>query len=96
LWNTAFVHWELGGKVAAQPLKRAEVLAFQKRRQRSPLKTACARFLSFASAELSLSAEETEALYALAVFAQEKLEEVLAVDAETVDLRFIEGVLVKE
>jgi hypothetical protein len=51
--------------------------------------------LSFTSTELSLSAEETEALHALVVFAQEKLEEVLAVDAETVDLRFIEGVLVK-
>ena len=34
LWNTAFVRWELEGQVAAQPLKRAELLAFQKRRQR--------------------------------------------------------------
>ncbi len=95
LWNTAFVRWELEGKVAVQPLTRVELLAFQKHRQGSPLDTACAQFVSFASTELSLSAGETTALHVLAAFAQEKLEEVLVVDVETADLRFIEGVLVQ-
>ncbi len=95
VWNTAFAHWAMSGQVETHPLTRTELIIFQKRVSAISLSTESERFLSYASSELSLSPEETEALQALASFAQEKLEDVLAVDAASADLRFIEGLLVQ-
>ncbi|MBI3304482.1 MAG: hypothetical protein HYZ72_20660, partial [Deltaproteobacteria bacterium] len=53
-------------------------------------------FLALASAHLSLTAEEDAAIRILAGHAREKLDEALAVEAATADLRFIEGLLVAE
>ncbi|HXG19721.1 MAG TPA: DUF6178 family protein [Methylomirabilota bacterium] len=95
LWNTMLVHWVSRGQVEVRPLTRAELSAFQKRLRDVPHDVARERFLSFAAAHLSLAAEETAALRALDTFAFEKLEETLATDLESADVRFIEGVLVE-
>jgi hypothetical protein len=95
LWNTMFVRWEGGGQVAVRPLTRTELSAFQKRLRNVPHEVARGRFLSFASVHLSLAAEETAALRTLDMVASEKLEEALAIDPESADARFIEGVLVE-
>jgi hypothetical protein len=95
LWNTAFARWILTGKIGAQPLKRSELGLFQKKVRLASVDTELNRFLAFMIAQLSLTAEETEAMRTLASFAREKLSEALAVDAETVDLRFLDGVLIE-
>jgi hypothetical protein len=96
LWNTAFARWILEGRVGTRPLKRSELGLFQKKVRPSSIDAELNRFLAFMTAQLSLIAEETEAMTALTSFAREKLSEALAVDAETADLRFLDGVLVKE
>lgn len=95
LWNTAFARWILHGKVGTQPLNRSEVGLFQKKVRPSSVDAELNRFLAFLTAELSLNVEETEAMRALTAFAQEKLSEVLSVEAETADLRFLAGLLLE-
>ncbi|MGE0682631.1 MAG: DUF6178 family protein [Candidatus Binatia bacterium] len=94
LWNTAFARWILKNEIGTQPLKRSEVSLFQKKVRPSSVDGELNRFLAFLTVHLSLTAEEIEAMKVLASFAREKLSEALAVDAETVDLRFLDGVLI--
>jgi hypothetical protein len=95
LWNTAFARWVMSGKPSTKPLTRAELTAFQERLSPDALSAERERFLAVVSKELSLKPEEIAALQALASFAQDKLEEVLAIDATSTDLRFVEGILVQ-
>ena len=93
LWNTALSWWVISGQLKIQPLKRRDLSILQKKFTPVFLDDELARFLSFLSAELSLTDDETAAMNALASFARDKMEETLSVDAETVDLRFLDGVL---
>lgn len=96
LWNTAFARWLVERKAAVRPLSRAELGVLQERLRRTPIEKERVAFLALASARLSLTAEEDDALRALAAHAREKLQEALTVEAATVDLRFVEGVLMVE
>jgi len=94
LWNTAFARWVVEREVAVRPLSRADLGALQKRLHRTTVAEQSGAFLALVATQLKLTEEETEALRALATHAREKLHEVLAVEAVTANLRFIEGVLV--
>jgi len=96
LWNTAFAHWVLTRNVDARPLNRENLGALQKRLQERNFVAELTEFLALAATQAKLTKEEAEAIRALAAFAQEKLREVLAVDAATTDLKFIEGLLMVE
>ena len=96
LWNTAFARWLVEGKVAMRPFSRTELGVLQKRLRKTAVEEASAAFLALATTRLKLTEAETAALRVLAAYAREKLEEVLAVEAATANLRFIEGVLVAE
>ena len=78
-----------------QPLKRRELSILQKKLSPVSLDDELARFLSFLATELSLNNDEITAMNALASFARDKLDETLNVIAETMDLRFLDGVLVE-
>lgn len=94
LWNTAYAHWIIQQKVEATPLSRAELLALQQRLREANGEETMAAFLTKGCTHLELTAEQNEALRTLAAHAAEKLQEALAVDIRTADLRFIGGVLV--
>ena len=95
LWNTAFAWWMVTGQAKVQPLRRRELSALQKKLAPVALDDELERFLAFLSAKLSLTDEEIAAMNALALFARDKMSEALDVDAETADLRFLDGVLVE-
>ncbi|MGH7961076.1 MAG: DUF6178 family protein [Candidatus Binatia bacterium] len=96
LWNTAFARWVVERKTKLRPLSRAELKALQKKLSALTLEEESTAFVALASAHLKLTGEETAALHALATHAREKLHEALSVDADTADLRFVEGLLVAE
>jgi len=96
LWNTAFAHWVVNRTVEVRPLHRSDLSALQKRLHKTALAEQSEAFLALAAAQFKLTPEEAEALRALATHAREKLQDLLAVEAATVDLRFIDGVLVAE
>ncbi len=96
LWNTAFARWVVEKKTAVRPLSRADLVILQKRLPKTAVEEQSTAFLALAATALKLTTEETEALRALTVHAREKLQDLLAVAAATVDLRFVEGVLVTE
>jgi len=96
LWNTAFARWVVNQVVEVRPLNRSDLSALQKRLRQTTLAEPSEAFLALAAAQLQLTPEEAEAIRALATHAREKLQDLLAVEAATVDLRFIEGVLVTE
>ncbi len=96
LWNTAFARWVVEGKAEVQPLSRTELGMLQKQLRKTPVEEKSAEFLALAAAQLKLTREETEALHILAAHAREKLDEALAIEAATADLRFIGGLLMTE
>lgn len=96
LWNTAFARWVISQRVEVQPLDRQELDVLQKRLRGKKLEAKHSAFLTLASTQGNLTQEETEAIRTLAAFAREKLQEALAVDAATIDLKFVEGLLVVE
>jgi hypothetical protein len=96
LWNTAFVHWIVEQQVAIRPLSRAELAIIQNRLRGTKLEEQSEAFLTLLASPFALSDEEIPALRVLARHAWEKLRDVLAVDTASVDLRFIEGVLIAE
>jgi Family of unknown function (DUF6178) len=96
LWNTAFARWVVDREVAVRPLSRADLGALQKRLYSTTVAEQSGAFLALAAAQLKLTEEETEALGVLATHAREKLQDLLTVEAATIDLRFIEGVLAAE
>lgn len=96
LWNTAFAHWTIDGQAVSHPLTRDELTAFQHGLSAASKAEAQTRFVALLAARLLLTTEEKDALQGLAAFAWAKLEEMLAIDANTADLRFIEGLLIAE
>ncbi|MGE0821438.1 MAG: DUF6178 family protein [Candidatus Binatia bacterium] len=91
LWNTAFVHWALDRQVNPQPLQRKDLIRVQKRLSREKLETSLAVFVSLLVAECRFPDTQVAEVQALAEFACEKLQEVLAMDVATVPLRFVTG-----
>jgi hypothetical protein len=96
LWNTAFAGWVLERKVEVQPLSRSELSVLQERLRVTTVEEETAAFLQGVTAQLKLTMDEADAMRVLTKYAQGKLEDVLAIEAATADLRFIEGVLVRD
>jgi hypothetical protein len=93
LWNTAFAWWVLRGQIGVQPLAKNELRLLQKKLLPSATDSELRTFLSFMNEQSPLNEEEMKAITALIAFAREKLNETLAVDVETADLRFLDGML---
>lgn len=96
LWNTAFARWVLESQVGVRALKRQELEILHEQLRHAVLEERWSAFLVSAAEQLRLTHEEQAALETLARHARDKIEEVLVIDIKTVDLRFIEGLLVEE
>ena len=96
LWNTAFARWVLESRVDVRALKRQELETLHEQLPHASLEERWNAFLAFAAEQIRFTHEEQAALETLARHARDKIEEVLVIDAKTVDLRFIEGLLVEE
>ncbi len=96
LWNTAFARWVVAQKIDVQPLRRKDLGILQKKLRGKQSEVQRSIFLALATQQCQLSERESQALQVLAEYAQEKLREALAVDATTIELRFIEGLLIQE
>ena len=95
LWNTGFAHWVLEGEASIRPLRRSDLQALHDRLADATPDERWSAFLDHAVRQAGLDAEQRPALDRFAAFARDKLEETLAVDAETADLRFLDGILVE-
>ncbi len=96
LWNTAFVHWVVDKTSTCQPVQRKDIAVWQRHVKGKKLEPALAAFIATVAARCQLTEDDTETLRPLAAFAQERLDDVMAVDAATIDLNYIEGLLVTE
>ena len=112
LWNTAFARWVLGSSLKNQlsihPLNRVELQALHDRLPQATLEERWEAFQThFLSPQppfirgarrspLAITPQELSALGPLAAYARDTIEEVLAIDIQTADLRFVEGLLVVE
>jgi hypothetical protein len=96
LWNTAFARWMIKRQVDVQPLSRSELGVLQERLPATMIGEETAAFLRQVTAQLKLPMDEADAMRVLTKHAQGKWEDVLAIEAATADLRFIEGVLVRD
>jgi Family of unknown function (DUF6178) len=96
LWNTAFARWVVAQKIDVQPVRRKDLGILQKKLRGKQSEVQRSMFLALATQQCQLSERESQALQVLAEYAQEKLREALAVDATTIELRFIEGLLIQE
>ena len=95
LWNTGFAHWVLEGEASIRPLRRSELQALHDRLADATPDERWSAFLDHAARQAGLDAEQRPALDRFVAFARDKLEEALAIDAETADLRFLDGILVE-
>lgn len=93
LWNMAFARWVLENQIDIRPLNRAELQALHARLLPATLEERWETFQTEAAEPYGVTTQE---LRALTAHARDKIEEVLALDARTVDLRFVEGLLVVE
>ena len=96
LWNTAFAHWVLESQVDVRALQRQELETLHDQLPHASLKERWKAFLVFAAEQNRLTHKEQAALETLARHARDKIGEVLVLDAKTVDLRFVEGLLVAD
>ena len=112
LWNTAFARWVLGSSLKRQlsihPLNRVELQALHDRLPQATLEERWEAFQThFLSPQppfirgarrspLAITPQELSALGPLVAYARDTIEEVLAIDIQTADLRFVEGLLVVE
>jgi hypothetical protein len=96
LWNTAFVHWVVDETSTCQPVQRKDIAVWQRHVKGKKLESALAAFIATVAAQCQLTEDDTETLRPLAAFAQARLNDVMAVDATTIDLHYIEGLLVTE
>jgi uncharacterized protein DUF6178 len=94
LWNTALAYWAINREVAVRPLSRSDLITLQGHLRQTTVDELSTAFLALAAARLDLSEEETAAIRALATHACEKLQDLVAIEAATIDLRFVDGVLV--
>jgi hypothetical protein len=96
LWNTAFVRWVVEKTITSQPLRRKDLQVWQRYVQGENLEKEMTVFVATVVSQCQLTVDETETLRGLAAFAQERLKEVRTVNAATAELKFVEGLLVKE
>lgn len=112
LWNTAFARWVLGSSLKKQltihPLNRVELQAFRDQLPHAALEERWEAFQThFLSPQppvirgarrspLAITPQELSALGPLAAYTRDTIEEVLTIDIQTADLRFVEGLLVVE
>ena len=96
LWNTAFARWVLESQVNVRALTRQELETLHEQLTPALLEERWNAFLVFAAEQIRFTHEEQAALETLAGHARDMIEEVLVIDAKTVDLRFIEGLLIEE
>ena len=96
LWNTAFARWVLENRLTLHPLSRAELQALHVQLSPTTLGERWETFQTETAAHSGVTPQELSALGPLAACARDKLEEVLAIDMQTADLHFIEGLLVVE
>ena len=106
LWNTAFARWVLEDQLTIYPLNRAELQAFHDQLPHATLEerweTFQTHFLSpqppsireARRSPLAITPQELSALGPLTAYARDTIEEALAIDIQTADLRFVEGLLV--
>lgn len=96
LWNTAFARWVIEERAEARPLGRADLLLLRARVQGAGFAEEWNTFFDLAALRFRWAPEEAAAVRALVAHAQDKLRDVLVVDAATADLKFVEGLLVSE
>ena len=96
LWNTAFARWVLESRADVRPLQRQELETLHEQLRHAVLEERWNGFRAFAAELMRLTHEEQGALETLARHGREKIEEVLVLDGKTMDLRFVEGLLVEE
>ena len=96
LWNTAFARWVLENQLSIHPLNRAELQALHAQLPQATLEERWQTFQTEAAEHYGVTPHELRALGTLAACARDKMEEVLVIDIQTADLRFIEGLLVVE
>ena len=94
LWNTAFARWVLEGQVTIHPLNRTELQTLHDQLSHAALEERWNTFESDVAVQCDVTPEERIALGTLATHARDKIEEVLVIDTQTADLRFVEGLLV--
>ena len=94
LWNTALVHWVGAQAVSVQALQHADIVRFRDRVDETTLEEQTQAFQRLAVTQLNLNAEEQDALTAFAAAAQGKLQELLNIRPDQVDVRFVSGVIV--
>ncbi|NOT55489.1 MAG: hypothetical protein HOP18_12865 [Deltaproteobacteria bacterium] len=94
LWNTAFVHWVVDKTSSCQPVRRRDIAEWQRHVQGQKLEPTLAAFIEHVATQCHLTEDDMATLRPLAAFAQERLNDVMAVDAATIDLHYIEGLLV--
>ncbi len=96
LWNTAFAWWILEDQLAIHPLNRAKIQALHDHLSYATLEERWEAFQTETAAHSGVTPRELHALGPLAAYARDAMEEILAIDIQTADLRFIEGLLVVE
>ncbi len=96
LWNTAFVHWVVEKTINCHPVQRKDLSVWQRHVKGKKLEKELAAFIDTVAMQCQLTEDDTETLRVLSAFARERLNDVMAVDATTVELKFIEGLLVEE
>jgi Family of unknown function (DUF6178) len=96
LWNTAFIHWVVDKTITRQPVRRKDLLVWQRHVKGKKLEKELAAFMVTVAMRCQLSEDDTTSFRELPAFAQERLSAMMTVDATTVDLKYIEGLLVEE
>lgn len=96
LWNTTFARWVLENQLSIHPLNRVELQALHDRLPQAALEERWEAFQTETAAHSGGTPQELHALGPLAAYARDTIEEVLAIDIQAADLRFVEGLLVVE
>ena len=96
LWNTAFVRWVVKKTISCLPVRRTALSAWQRHVKGKKLEKELAAFIATVAMQCQLTDDDTASFRELPAFAQERLNDVMAVDVATIDLKFVEGLLVEE
>ena len=94
LWNTAFARSVLGAERSILPLSREEFREFRLSISDASWEMQWLSYKDERLSEMSQSTNIEEAMRPLFAHARQKLEDILVVETDAVDLRFIEGLLV--
>ena len=96
LWNTAFARSVLGAERSILPLSREEFREFRLSISDASWEMQWLSYKDERLSEMSQSTNIEEAMRPLFAHARQKLEDILVVETDAVDLRFIEGLLVRD